>query len=253
MAAPKFSTEADLVAAFCAGLGKHPYPKHWTPYHETAGFDLLLVENETGIQVGLEAKLKFNLQVMVQALPESDWRQDGPDYRGIIVPRGEVQHHITGIAQRLGLGVISVSAGTGTEYWNLPDEQRPYEQGAWHPWLPTRRCVLPSYVPDVVGGKPAPVQLTEWKINAIKLLILLDRRGFVTRADMKALRLSQTTWTQPGGYLMPQDGHYVRGARTPDFRLQHPTNWEQIAADFDAWVPPGSLIQGSMLARSAAA
>lgn len=237
---PAFATEAELVATFCADMAKSRTGAGWTIYAETAGFDLLLVEKATGIQLGLEAKLSLNVKVLTQALP--GWYSDdqGPDYRGVLVPDREVQNGLGEIAQKLGLGVIRVRGPDrhGIMGYTMPDERRNWSYTSdWHPWLPTQRCALPDYIPDVVGGKPAPLQLTDWKIRAIKLLILLDRRGFVTRADMKALGISASRWTAPGGYLEPKDGAFVRYKYTPNFRAEHPINTAQIEADFEKWAP----------------
>lgn len=247
--APAFATEADLVQQFCAEMAKLPR-KEWTIYPESGGFDLLLVQRETGIQLGLEAKLSLNLKVVTQALPGWHREDEGPDYRGVLVPEYAVQHGMSEIVQRLGIGVIAIQP---PEMWGprtsitLPDEMRAWSYSRdWHPWLPTRRCEVPDYVPDVIGGKPSPVQLTDWKVRAIKLLILLDRRGFVTRADLKHFGLSPSRWTCPGGYLAPKDGAFVRYERTPDFRRDHPTNTAQIEADFDKWAPPPSLRQPAL-------
>ena len=72
----KWETEAAMVAAFAAEvakLGNRAHPNHefreakWTSYPETEGWDLLLVR-EDGLQLGIEAKLALNLEVLVQAL-----------------------------------------------------------------------------------------------------------------------------------------------------------------------------------------
>lgn len=238
----KYATEAELVAAFCSDVARFRQGADWTIYPETAGFDLLMVEKKTGIQLGLEAKLSLNVKVVTQSLP--GWYRDdcGPDYRGVLVPAYSIQAGMTEIAQRLGIGVIAFRCDRYISHYTLPDEQRAWSYTTdWHPWLPTTRCALPEYVPDVTGGHPAPVQLTDWKIRAIKLLILLDRRGFVTRADMKHLGLSASRWTAPGGYLVPKDGAFVRYERTPDFRGDHPKNTAQIESDFEKWAPPSTV------------
>ena len=248
--AAKFTSEVALVEAFCADLAKSRIGPDWTVYHETAGFDLLLVHNATAIQLGIEAKLNLNVKVLTQALPayeNYDW--DGPDYRGVLVPFGTVQAGLEMLAGRLGLGILTYRKPDrfSKNHYDLPDENSEWASRRWHSLLPTRRCTLPDYIPDVVGGKSAPLQLTEWKIRAIKLLILLDRRGFVTRADLKVLGLSPTRWTAPGGYLKPQDGAYVRWERTPDFRLDHPTNTAEIEANFASWAPPPSGVQAALM------
>lgn len=243
-----FATEADMVAAFVEWNQAMRSP--WTLYHETAGWDVLAVDPETGVQVGIEAKLSLNAKVLTQALPTQSWWQgNGPDYRAVLVPEKTCQNHFRQICAPLGLTVLALSgqhdswrAGmrwsvAGVYTW--PDQASNYEN-AWHPWMPAERCVLPDYVPDVTGGHAAPVQLTPWKVKAIKLLILLDRTGVVTRQDMKALQISPTRFCDPWHGFLAADkaaGGYVRCSRTPDLRAQHPVNFAEIEADFDKWLP----------------
>jgi hypothetical protein len=60
---------------------------------------------------------------------------------------------------------------------------------------------------------------------------------------MKALGISPTRWTDRFyGYLDPTGSGYVRNDRTPDLRRQHPRNWAEIEADFDAWNPYPRLV-----------
>jgi hypothetical protein len=261
--APEFATETDLVAAFVecvdrrnATSGKNGRrrngqdPSTWTIYHESCGYDLLLVEDQTGVQLGLEAKLLLNLKVINQVLP-SRYSRNGPDYRAVLVPDRAVQPGLGEICNQIGIGILGVynsRMGYGNHKpkpeWNinqgLPDEREAFDFSMrdWHPWLPEMRCVLPEYVPDVVGGKPAPVALTEWKIRAIKLLVLLERRGHVTRKDMRILKISPTRWTAGSyGYLLADKalGGYVACSNTPDLRSQHPVNYAQIEADYEKW------------------
>lgn len=251
-AEPDFANEADLVAAFCEyverAYNKNPNRRRktsWQIYHETAGFDLLLVEAATGVQIGVEAKMALNNKVMCQALPDRHYER-GPDYRAVLVPSSKVQIGTSMLAGLVGLKVLGVynqMYGGRKPVWNapsLPDEGSLYQYDEWYPWMPTERCSLPEYVPDVVGGKPSPVALTAWKIQAIRLIILLDRQGFVTRADMRALKISPTRWTAASyGYLSPDKarGGYVRNDITPDVKGQHPVNYAEIEADFDKWWP----------------
>lgn len=248
-----YATEADLVAAFCAAVERLNRVSEcsrapvWRVYHETAGWDLLLVDQD-GVQIGVEAKLTLNAKVLDQALPHP-YDDYGPDYRAVLVPRVGLQRHLHRLARHVGLTVIDMSVyGTG---WGVAHQFHPYlpRENAgesfwmegWHSWLPAKRCPLPDYIPDVTGGKAAPVKLTDWKVRAIKLVILLDRRGYVTRHDMKLLGLSPTRWTDAYYGFLPPDpikGGYVRNSRTPDFKAQHPVNYAQIEADFDQWAPP---------------
>lgn len=239
-----FAKETDLVATFCRWLDGRD---GWTAYHETAGWDLLLVHGVTGIQIGIEAKLSLNAKVLEQTIPCGETSEhQGPDYRAVLVPMGKCQLHMEKIAHRLGLTVITLAQGVDyrgraeidCSIWDLPDQNCQFGNRHWYPWLPAQRETLPDYVPDVSGGDKSPVTLTLWKIKAIKLLVMLERNGFVTRKDMKALDISPTHWTARGhGCLEAGEGGYVRCERTPDLRAQHPVNYAEIEADFDQWNP----------------
>lgn len=272
--AAKFSSEAELVAAFCQAQEKinHRYrdkPEshmRWTIYAETAGWDLLLVQDATGVQVGIEAKMAFNLKVLEQCMGSrwdgwGDRPARGPDYRAVLVPMGGSQRSLPRIAQLLGLTVLHVynqrhdpSEDPGWRPWPgwtkpapewsftplLPDESEEamgMQLGEWHPWLPEERCELPGYIPDVPAGVKSPVKLTPWKVKAIKLMIVLDRRGYVTRRDMRLLQIGPTMWCGWDGWLDPDRGQqaWVRSDRTPDFRAQHPRVFAEIEADFPKW------------------
>lgn len=267
---PKFESEAALVAEFCSWLerkaadDRREPDKRWTAYHETAGWDLLLVNPVTGMQIGVEAKLALNAKVLTQALPDQHWYdQKGPDYRAVLVPAPDLQGYMSGLARHLGISVISAQPRSSYRDaflgWNfapdLPDERHAWGGRDWVNWCPSERCALPEYVPDVSGGKAAPVALTQWKVKAIKLIILLDRLGYVTRRDMKLLDISPSRWTDAyHGFLRhaPDQGGYVRNGRTPDLRAQHPVNYAQIEADWAKWGEPlmvgrpaGGLFEGA--------
>lgn len=233
-----FATEAEMVASWLRQIAK---AKDWTPYPETAGWDVLLV-HACGAQLGIQAKLSLNAKVLAQTLEgaSSFYRASGPDYRGVLVPEGKAQNHLSPIASALGIEVVTVHRERrGVTYGHrLPDPtyKGDYPTGMWPNWLPERRETLPEYIPDVVAGAPSPLQLTPWKIAAIKLLIVLDLRGHVTRADIKALKLHPSRWCDKwAGLLSAGEAGYVRNSRTPNFKTSMATNWVQIEADWATW------------------
>lgn len=249
-----FAKETELVAALTDCLSRSRWSSGkaigdgWTAYHETAGWDVLLVCDTTGRQIGIEAKLSLNAKVLEQALSGLRYADSaGPDYRAVLVPADACQNHMTSLVRHLGIVIMTVDRHTmawpETQVWRLEPGELPKEDGFywsqnWPSWLPAQRCPLPEYVPDVSGGDAAPVALTPWKIKAIKLMILLERRGSVHRSDMKALGISPTRWCDSyHGFLAPTPGGYVACARTPDLKAQHPKNWAEIEADFDTWNP----------------
>ena len=227
-----------MVAEFIGRLERGRHLEKWTVYPETAGWDLLLV-HKNGFQLGLEAKLTLNNKVVAQALKgqSSYWcKTDGPDYRGVLVPNIGKQQHLGEICQALGIGIITM----GTEdhgichFIDLPYDS---EYCRWPNWGSMQRCPLPDYIPDVEAGRASPIQLTDWKVRAIKLSIILDRRGWITRDDFRAVKISPTRWTAHAyGFLIhTHPGQYERSSRTPDFRAQHPVNYAQIEADAAEW------------------
>lgn len=234
-----FATEAELCSAFIAAA-KKDCPE-WVPYPETSRWDILMSCSKTGAQIGIQAKLKLNAEVVSQSLKAwGEWWQEGPDFRAVLVPYGETQAHIQTICDRLGITVltqISEDQQKGRNWYSpvgLPRGDGWYRDG-WHQWCPEKRHRLPDYIPDVKAGDKAPLTLSHWKISAIKLALIAERRP-VTRGDIKALNMSPTRWVdRVSGYLTATPNGYVPSKYMPDFKRMHPTNWEQIAADVDVW------------------
>lgn len=243
MKAPKpFATEVELCAAFLSVL-----PAGWTAYAETSGWDILLARKSDGFQVGIEAKLKLNVQVVSQALEEwGGWSADrpGPDCRAVLVPRGE--RGFERIAGYIGLTIIRVTPASESRlsfraaasfHPQLPGG---YSDQSWHEWMPAERHRLPDYVPDVAAGAPAPIQLTPWKIKAIKLMIIAETRGFITRHDFRHLALDHRPFVSAEGWLRPsgEKGRWVVHQPTPAWlKEQHPRVYAQILAEAGEWMP----------------
>lgn len=254
MSAPEKFSEADLCAAFIA-LAQAPSrwsrePSEWIAYPETAGFDILMVRASDGAQIGIEAKLVLNPKVIAQALPYRErWYfgdSVGPDYRAVLVPAERCNEDLVRICDALGITVIRYRApykrpwGEMSESAFSPDLPHAFRCEDWHQWAPVSRCKVPDYIPDVAAGRSAPIALTPWKVNAIKIVILASERP-VTRADFKHFRISPTPWLCPRGWLdrVPdtRPGQWVAGERTPDFEVQHPRNFHEIKADKALWMP----------------
>jgi hypothetical protein len=239
MSASPWKTEAEMVADFTEWVKS----QGWVAYAETAGWDILLVRPADGFQIGVEAKLALNLTVVSQCLDRSDgFGKVGPDCRAVLVPEAKLNRDLERIAHALSIAVIkgrerSKSFPILQFMPRLPELENNIWRDAWPERCPEVRHPLPEYVPDVTGGRPSPVQLTEWKIKAIKAAILLEARGSISRADLQALGLSPARWVND--WLKPNGkGEFVAGPFFPDFKAQHPRNWEQIDDDFAKWAPP---------------
>lgn len=272
---PLFEKETDLCAAFMKLV-----PAEWQAYAETGGFDILLVRKADGFQIGIEAKLKLNAKVICQAAERQGHYyvdQAGPDCRAVLVP-ADAGGDLGGVCHLLGIEVIrlykderwsyvkaALSGGierTSNEvFYFRPDLPRADRQGFgwggdWKEFFPMKRLELPDYVPDTIAGDKCPITLTDWKIRAMKLAILLEKTGTLTRQDFKKLGVSISRWTQGGftySWLLPgtERGIYIKGNNWPDFRAQHPVNYQQIEADFEKWNPRKGVGDGKQTEASA--
>lgn len=246
----EFASEAELCATFIKQL-----PKGWTAYPETAGFDLLLVRAEDGAQIGIEAKLTLNSKVILQAVERTSYHYqdcEGPDFRAVLVPYGRAGGELSQICRLLHITVIEMKTKEVylAQRWHpmrkftpdLPQIGDHYWRQEWSDCAPWKRCNLPEYVPDVTAGASAPSKLSDWKISAIKICILVDRTGFVTRADFRQLKIDHRRFLDMG-WLKHSDGRgkYVLGPYPLRLRDQHPSVFPQIEADFEKWCPKDRL------------
>src|SRR6478736_875463 len=230
---PLFPTEALLCDAFMAWARTQGF----TVYPETDGWDLILVDRD-GFQIGVEAKLRLNLKVITQALPLYGIGDSGPDHRAVLVPERPFDYER--LLQLLGLEVFY--AGGVRERWAFMHHERAYQHDrrVLFDWNPKARCRLPEYVPDVRAGLSGPVQLTPWKIGALKVLAVIEARGSITRKQISTLGLDPRAWTGGRGWLVPLDGdekrngRYKLGAPCPRFDMQHPDVYARVKADLPA-------------------
>lgn len=192
---PTFASERKLCEAFLAGAAT---PDGWTAYPETDGWDLLLVKD--GVQVGIQAKLRPSLEVLAQACrPLLGWRDvRGPHHIALLVPWADSDFR--DVAQAIGLVVIHPHGrrwrrrlddeGEILLEWgpvsSLIQGRAPlhFEAPAW----------VPPVVPDVPAGVPSPVQLTEWKIRALRMLARLEVRGYITVHDLRDFGMTGSLW-----------------------------------------------------------
>lgn len=251
---PGWASEQAMVADFTAWA----IHSGWVAYAETEGWDILLVRPSDDFQIGVEAKMSLNATVVCQVLSrDNQYRRGyGPDCRAVLVPAAKSVNGMATICRHLGIVVIKGSAPDSYSKWKgaqfeprLPDNDRYSSRSelddysGWPELCPDTRCKLPDYVPDVIGGAPAPVSLSHWKVKAIKLMIILEARGFITRDDCKALDIDSSRWMAPPFSWLKmgeEKGQWVSYAE-PNFKRQHPTNYAQIKADYSKWsagLPP---------------
>lgn len=270
-----WETEAAMVADFtlwvlAQGIGNPNRPTDpWTVYAETGGWDLVLVRQSDGFQIGVEAKLKLNALVLAQAIGHDRYdRGLGPDCIAILAPAPKVVNGVEALARALGVAVIMAGPPVSRDPWHAEQMERmgrklpppcprfgpelPYTcrfretwERDWPERAPDQRIVLPDYVPDVTGGHSAPVKLTPWKVGALKVTAVLERRGWVTRKDIKALGIDPGRWTQERWLHSLGEGRWEIGRNMPAFKAQHPVNYAQIMADMPKWLPASIHLDAS--------
>jgi hypothetical protein len=233
----RFPTEAALCEAFSAwarsgGHGRDP----WTVYPETGGFDLLLVD-KYGRQLGIEAKLVMNAKVCVQAIPVHYGIEEGPDYRGILVP--SINGDLGALVEMHGLVVFTPTKGAyrgGIDFHPYTLSGDSYYD-PWFDWNPPKRITLPAMVPDVPAGVPCPVRMTTWKQAALKVLAHLEAHGHITARQVKAYGVDPRRFCATDGWLVSLgDGRWGRGS-VPAFDKQHPNEYAAFLREVRETIP----------------
>lgn len=209
----RYKTEVELCTEYAEWVRAHGFKV----YPETSGWDLLLVATEkhgpvvVGDQIGVQAKLRANLEVLEQASrddPEFTVYANarGPNWRVVLVPDYSGAFHE--VARRLKLVVVAPRHSFGTPMGFAPHAQYFHVESR-------RMPAKPEWVPDVEmwtpPGAPSPRSLTKWKLAALRLCALAERRGYLTKADFAAAKVSMSRWVAAKG---PKGANtWIRGYR----------------------------------------
>jgi hypothetical protein len=248
-----FAKESDLCAAFIETV-----PPDWTVYPETAGFDIVLVHT-TGAQIGIKAKLRLNAKVILQAVDRySRDHRSGPDFRAVLVPQAL---ELGAVCALLGLtvlvvrkverGITQYDANRGKAFFSqprLPEVERIDhwlgDRVSWYDQAPIDRLALPDYVPQVECGVPAPMVLSIWKVQAMRVCVWVERAGKIRREHFKALKIDPSRW-MTGHWLQKgaARGDWVAGPHFPaaSYRKHHGATYAQIESDFETWAAAAGL------------
>lgn len=161
----------------------------WIVYPETSNWDLLCVGHE-GIQIGIEAKGRANVQVLHQALHGDcfpGYRHQGPDFHAVLVP--ECAPEFRTIANQLKLLCFDLKyAENNTEHFFMRLSDLSYDNSRC--WNHIKPCWTPPFKVEVPAGVPSPERVTPWKINAVKVCLRLEEQGYVTTRDFREFGVS---------------------------------------------------------------
>ncbi len=188
-----YKSEAHL----CEHLAIVAREQNFEVHPETSGWDLLLVAGENccgfekGDQVGVQAKLRANFQVLIQAwTPEgpADLQQrPGPHYYAVLVPRAN--DGFIDIARRFQITVLE------GQYI----DRQPLSFKRWYRFEHKALCWVPTVeILAVAGGVASPRSITPWKLGAINLCLTCVERGYITKADFVENNISMSKWHQLG-------------------------------------------------------
>lgn len=202
---PKFINPYKSEHELCDVLIQHAKENGWSVYPETSGFDILLVKD---IQIGVQAKLKDNLEVLAQSVEycsfynkHSDFvfTTPEPDLHAVLVPRSSKDFQK--VARALGIYVIHGAIPkwdftTGKCEWikaiepytSLDKYNKKYLTNS------KKKCWVPEIQISVPAGVKSPKLVTEWKIKAIRLCIKLKQNGYLTSKDFKDEKVNMTLW-----------------------------------------------------------
>jgi len=187
-------TEAD----FCARIRTWAEAAGFTVYPEVCDWDLVLVvgggtpttmrmlDLRHGDQIGIQAKLRANCDVLQQALPTGY----GPEWRFVAAPK--TGSGFRAVAERLGIGVIE-SYERDAEHLSIS----PFRLRVWPNRIDSKRLKLPSIASRaIVAGVPCPRQLSTWRENALRFIAWARQQPdqIVRSRDLRRFGLAPARW-----------------------------------------------------------
>jgi hypothetical protein len=198
-----YKTEAELCDAFVEQVKA----AGWGVYPECCEWDIVLV-NADGIQVGIEAKLRSNLDVVAQAIPnKGNLRRPTmlPHYVGVLVPQASAA--LEAVCRSLNIHVWDHAYISGSSY--IGDLHLIPQYMIEHP----KRIKLPEVAVQSSPGMPSPKVMSDWRIKALRACNLLEAQGYLTSMDIRGFGVDPTRWTQywmePGGKVLGPRGRMV--------------------------------------------
>lgn len=208
---PKFRTEAELCERFIAAA-RQSQQHTWKVYPETSGWDVLLGRASDGFQVGVQAKLRPNVDVLAQA--NVKLRYKGPDVRAVLVP--SCSGAFREVAEALGIMVVQASVLEPGTPWGVDRNlDALIARATTHAHLPGR-CWVPPFEPNLPAGVPGPRQVTEWKCNVAQACAKIRAGEAISRDTAKYLRLDPQQLQPVAGTSKPKLFKVPEWMRLPD-------------------------------------
>jgi len=217
------------------------------PEYPNSRFDMLLVAEEgcstsgvaSGTQIGVQAKMKLNVEVCGQLLQSTrHTHYPGPDYVVALVPgksRTDSERTLEEMIKKLGYGFFYIydHFDGHDAQWNKKRNNLDHMLGFGERTKFKKQLKLPEVHFWVEPGIASPSSVSTWKINAVKFCIALDRAGGMTYKDFAKARMTLKTWRDAGWvvekneksgraqiYILNPDSNERPDRRHPDLRKQ---------------------------------
>lgn len=172
---------------------------------ECSGWDMILVAPETEEQIGVQAKLRPNLEVLGQAIVAP--RRRTPDVIAVLVPN--IPRYFGEVALGLRMGIftpVGIRSGVGPLWMLAHGPRRDVVAG---------RCWVPPAGIEVAipAGVPSPRTISPWKIAAARLCIRLRAGETLTRSDFASAGVRVDNWIRAKQVVRVdgERGRYVIG------------------------------------------
>lgn len=234
--------------ALCEALEAAVRANGWAWYPETSGWDAIAVLPD-GTQVGVQAKLRANVEVLCQAIPERETGdpalRPGVDVRAVLVTNADSSFRRVAAELRLAVLRGVVVRGDVKEWFGFDGVRgaecvdtgayvrRVVDDAPRHQF--SQRGWLPPFEPNVAAGVPSPRQVTPWRIAAAKMCAQIRAGLEPTAADLAAAGMNVSRWRT---WLDPVDGTKPRRYRLRRNTYLPDTNWPDVSLKLGLPPPP---------------
>jgi hypothetical protein len=231
----KFKVEADLCAAFIA----RAKDSGWTVFPEQNEWDFIMMKGK--VQVGVQAKLKANREVLCQTLPKLPYNRVGPQYRAVLVGgftgrTRKAQYANRRIFYNLAAHLKIVVFDTSTDRWfrygwyrnavnigRYRNFKHRLNYRHYH-WKPKEIEWVPNFEPTLAAGVPSPKTISKWKLAILDLRELELEKGFICKDDcIHIIEKYETKWNYTSllNKFWSSTGKRVEGSRQTKWTLRY--------------------------------
>lgn len=206
------------------------------PEYPNSRFDMLLIAEEwvttvgaePGMQIGVQAKMHFNKELMRQ-LQEPLWRSrrwNNPEYLvGLVpqVPSTTAAKLKAAELERAGIGLFAAYATfCGNEHpdtkvqRNLDDLSRVGRKHSFPGRVPPPRADYPFVLPGAVGGQ----HWSHWKDKSMAFVVWATVNTDFKLADIRRFKMDNRVWISQGWIVRTgrRDGHHDIYTLNPESR-----------------------------------